>query len=376
MATISYVTLTSILLSDPGMMYRFFRFQCCILANRLVLQLFTQLNSSQLKQKRRDSAMLQRNLSRLSDPVCLEGKDEDSSPDEPFSEEEYDPSEEEVDLYIPPPPRAIADAPPDHPLTKKYSNLLAKHALQEHVLMELNVTLIRYSKSDARGKFLFLDQHICLLTKSGFSQKTHLIKFSDIRQVLENENQHMLVIIVSKDDVEELHCSFDSHSDYCRINSLLQTMSPSVGSLPAASSSDPFKRLDFEEDEWNLLLSRLTTMKVARGHYLTKLATTTQTVFQVISGSFIIRTNLSATASGLCPHAGPGAVFGDLTFIQGGISTADIIADTDDCEVICFEKPIIDELTHTDPMLAGKFYRFLAAKMVHRFLELQLQLLS
>jgi hypothetical protein len=219
-----------------------------------------------------------------------------------------------------------------------------------------------------------------VVTKSGFSQKGRLISFPDIQQLLENENQHMLVIIgrLLTGEVVELQCCFETHSDYCRTNSLLQTMVANTHGDPQSLRDEtPFEGLDFDKQEWDFFLSQMPQRKYPRGDYLARLATTAETVFLVLSGQFEIRTNLDkSSTTEHNPLVGAGAIFGDLTFIQGGIATADIVAFSEDCEVVCFEKGIIDELTTTNPALVGKFYRFLAAQMVDRFLALQSSLLS
>ena len=386
---VPFVTLTNILQSDPEMLYRFFRFQCCVMANRLVLQMFTKINSNEVQKRRKSSHSLQLELVKMaSNPDMSSSASPDTNDDvneietdeeqsemnqEPIVQKKQEASEESDELYIPHQMNTAVTRELD-PLTKKYRSQLSKKVpYTEQVLAAISVTFKRFSKSDQKGKFLFLDHYVCISYRKGFANKLLVIEHEQIGQILENENQHMLVIIIPGSTTNpEVQCVFESHSDYCKTNSLLQNMSKSK---PTRVSADFFAGIAFSEQEWDHLLSMARIEHIAKEDHLIKIGTTTQTVYKVQKGTFLIQSTLESGAS----HpmvAGVGAIFGDLTFIQGGVSSADIIANSDDCEVICFDKGVIDDLPTNNPLLAGKFYRMLAADMVERFLNVQNSLLT
>ena len=399
------------------MMYKFFRFQCCVLANRLILQLFTRLNGEEIRNKRKHSRTLRAELMKLAvmkleitdsennnNNNPQEQKDEDQCEtivdDEEIDENKSDSSEElyiPCNYFVPVTQNSLMNTNENdkkislhETLTKKYSTLLYKRVPpREQVLAEYNVTLSRLGKGENKGKFLLLDHYIGICYKKAFNRVLLLVTIFEIEKVLENDNQHMLVLIIpSSTENRELHCIFDSYSDYCIVNSVLQNIySNSMKNSNSNSNSNItndfsnttidasnfFDDICFTEVEWEYFLSLMRNEKVESGKCLIKMGTTTQTVYQVLSGEFVIKNNLDSGASQ--PVIGVGSIIGDLTFLQGGICSADIIA-ISNCEVLCFDKSVIDSLTSQHYLLVGKFYRMLAAEMVSRFLQVQQRLLS
>ena len=348
-------------------MYRFFRFICCVIANRLVLQLFTKINSDHVKQKRRDSKHLHEGLKKLTvTPTPSEDNDE-------LIEIESDINNSVAttmqDLYIPELPNESSSSSSNQSqktsLTKKYNSLLSKRVDEsEQVLLELSIVFMRPSKSDQRAKLLLLENHICIIYKSGFTGNKLLIEnLSQIIQVLENENQHMLVVILEGGEIPELRLLFDSHSDYSKINSLLQIM----GKKNSRQREDYSKGIIFNEHEWAYILSMMESKIIPYGDFLAKKGTGGNDLYFIKNGEFIVQTNSEREDY----FIGKDAIVGELTFLQGGATDSDVIANSEDCEVYCLKKSTIEELTCLNPLLVGKLYRLLASQMVHRFLTIQ-----
>eukprot|EP00004_Rigifila_ramosa_P010800 TRINITY_DN2286_c0_g1_i1.p1 TRINITY_DN2286_c0_g1~~TRINITY_DN2286_c0_g1_i1.p1 ORF type:complete len:916 (+),score=253.09 TRINITY_DN2286_c0_g1_i1:260-2749(+) len=63
---------------------------------------------------------------------------------------------------------------------------------------------------------------------------------------------------------------------------------------------------------------------------------------------------------------GPGVMFGELSFLQGGAVTASICADDDGADVYVIEQSFVESLLDLDPELPGRFYKFLAINLANR----------
>eukprot|EP01094_Clydonella_sp_ATCC50884_P000676 TRINITY_DN1050_c0_g1_i1.p1 TRINITY_DN1050_c0_g1~~TRINITY_DN1050_c0_g1_i1.p1 ORF type:complete len:853 (-),score=266.69 TRINITY_DN1050_c0_g1_i1:483-3041(-) len=66
-----------------------------------------------------------------------------------------------------------------------------------------------------------------------------------------------------------------------------------------------------------------------------------------------------------------GEIFGEVSFVLGSLATANVLADEDDTEVVCFTRNTVAELFRTRPDLGAGFYHFLSVKMRDLFLKVE-----
>jgi len=62
---------------------------------------------------------------------------------------------------------------------------------------------------------------------------------------------------------------------------------------------------------------------------------------------------------------GPGAIFGDMSFLDHTRSCATVLAETE-VEALYLDGAEVDEMVRTDPAFAGRFYQSLAVNLAHR----------
>ena len=70
------------------------------------------------------------------------------------------------------------------------------------------------------------------------------------------------------------------------------------------------------------------------------------------------------------------SVFGELTFLVGGGASATITAGEGGCSITFVERNTLQTLFDSNPMLAGKFYKFLALTLNARLREREYELLA
>lgn len=61
-----------------------------------------------------------------------------------------------------------------------------------------------------------------------------------------------------------------------------------------------------------------------------------------------------------------GEVFGEISFLEGARTTASVIAETDDTEVLIIEGGVLKVLFVRQPALAGRFFCYLAGMLSAR----------
>jgi len=62
---------------------------------------------------------------------------------------------------------------------------------------------------------------------------------------------------------------------------------------------------------------------------------------------------------------GPGAIFGDMSFLDHTRSCATVLAETE-VEALYLDGAEVDEMVRADPAFAGRFYQSLAVNLAHR----------
>ena len=62
----------------------------------------------------------------------------------------------------------------------------------------------------------------------------------------------------------------------------------------------------------------------------------------------------------------PGDLFGEMSFLQGGSASAQIVAAEPNTWVYSIEKNFVDSLLNLNAELPGRFYKFLATALAAR----------
>ena len=383
------------------MMSRFFLLQCCIAANRMTLQHFTIYNRLQERKTRNQSKQIRKSFKTRTLHVGGGSQIQDSPKDSPnttvdelteksettenqFSEAPSEENDEKSILYNPL-IDSQAENSPQNPqkssrsttLNKKYSNILNnKHInadASEQVLLEVNTTLRRLDKGDKRRKFLVLNNYICLIDTAIVKASNTIIRSDKIVSLLENENQFMLMIVGEVNGKkQEFCCIFDNRLDYSKVASTTKNMAKHLSNKNEQVQST-VAELDLTEYDWQELLSTSTKKVFQSGEFLIHRGTPSSALYKIAKGSFEVRKIRETEAFNSFVDAG--CYLGELTFIQGGVASASVVALEDACEVICFERNGIDNLALTNPALVGKFYRMVSLKMIERFLQIQKSIL-
>jgi CRP-like cAMP-binding protein len=61
-----------------------------------------------------------------------------------------------------------------------------------------------------------------------------------------------------------------------------------------------------------------------------------------------------------------GEIIGEISFIEGGVASASVVADSDDCVVYIMTRDFIEKALVNNPGLTGRYYKFLATLLADR----------
>jgi len=117
--------------------------------------------------------------------------------------------------------------------------------------------------------------------------------------------------------------------------------------------------------DWDLLLTGASLVKYKNGEYIVREGKEHQRIYQIAQGSCTIKKN---TTEGeiILASLEPGALFGEMTFLENGKATASVIAKGSNVAIYMIEGWYINTLFVDHPNLAGRFYSYLATILSKR----------
>jgi glutaminase len=118
-----------------------------------------------------------------------------------------------------------------------------------------------------------------------------------------------------------------------------------------------------EPDEVERLASELGTLRAEAGTLVVRTGEPAAELFLVISGTLSVRAPGSGPAGRRFSTISAGMSFGELAYVERGLRTADVYADTRvECRTLSYE--LLDRLAASDPRLHGKLLQGLARVVV------------
>ncbi|MGR9044781.1 MAG: glutaminase A [Gammaproteobacteria bacterium] len=154
--------------------------------------------------------------------------------------------------------------------------------------------------------------------------------------------KYLLVNIIKKRiaRVEEMpllaHEDIDSALEWCEGKLLAGRASSGNGTVPL---SEQIYCEDFTKEELAALEAMMECHNYRSGEYICKEGDPADSLFFVMEGEVSVRLPLSFKRTGKISTLHAGSAFGEMAMLDGGVRSADIIADTDvTCQVLLYEK--------------------------------------
>lgn len=124
---------------------------------------------------------------------------------------------------------------------------------------------------------------------------------------------------------------------------------------------------DLTENDWELILRGANIVSYNKGDFIINEGDSFQRIFQLVRGSAKIEKKQrdgSSLMIGLLTK--DDSVFGEISFIEGGVTSASIVANEDNTEVYIIEGYFLNVLFERNPGLSGRFYHYLAKLLAKR----------
>eukprot|EP01103_Thecamoeba_quadrilineata_P012322 TRINITY_DN314_c0_g3_i1.p1 TRINITY_DN314_c0_g3~~TRINITY_DN314_c0_g3_i1.p1 ORF type:complete len:1021 (-),score=232.26 TRINITY_DN314_c0_g3_i1:999-4028(-) len=148
---------------------------------------------------------------------------------------------------------------------------------------------------------------------------------------------------------------------------------PNLKSTPAL----PKKTHKLNASDWDELVACASTLQFKEGNSILKQGEASQRLYQVLHGSCRVEfTPPGKDVPEVIGYVHENDVFGDLSFILGGVAMASVVAQEESVRVMFFERSKLDVVLKLNHRLSAGFYRYLAKKVMRRFAKVSDRALS
>jgi extracellular factor (EF) 3-hydroxypalmitic acid methyl ester biosynthesis protein len=119
--------------------------------------------------------------------------------------------------------------------------------------------------------------------------------------------------------------------------------------------------------DWNLVASKSKKLAFDKEQILIREGSAAKTVFLIRSGKVRVERN-NGGGRAVLVTLGPGAIFGEMAFIEDALTSASVIADGK-VEVDAIEVADLKEMFEAFPHFGARFYRSVAVTLSQRLRE-------
>lgn len=116
--------------------------------------------------------------------------------------------------------------------------------------------------------------------------------------------------------------------------------------------------------DWIILLREAQSKSFKKNEVIVNEGEFAARIFQIGSGKCRVEVQKKVVG-----HMGEGEVFGEISFLEGGKTSASVIADEEGTDVFIIEGARLRVLFFRQPALAGRFYQYLSAILSIRLKE-------
>ncbi|GAM27386.1 hypothetical protein SAMD00019534_105610 [Acytostelium subglobosum LB1] len=251
------------------------------------------------------------------------------------------------------------------------------------------------------GTLYITKHHLCFEGKKFGRHKQKVIPFDKISKILPEKGSLSMTLgdktkrfsLKSAEDLSEAYgimTKIWKNHFGSSVRSPTKLVPPPPPRSPKIGRTDSFTGIaDLPtKDEWAQILKGTKTMKYRKGEVLVIEGTEFQKIFQITSGECTIvkglkQTDVNATmnpptlinsssSSSMPSHMTvlarltTGSIFGEMSFLMEGGSSISVIVSSDTLEVYTLEGYFLNIMLKSKPLLAPKFYKYLACVLESR----------
>eukprot|EP00299_Pterocystis_sp_00344_P012827 c6214_g1_i2.p1 GENE.c6214_g1_i2~~c6214_g1_i2.p1 ORF type:complete len:1169 (+),score=268.13 c6214_g1_i2:294-3509(+) len=145
---------------------------------------------------------------------------------------------------------------------------------------------------------------------------------------------------------------------------------PRIKDDPDADVDDEMDRDEMStmnEKDWEAFKEGATVKEFQAGEVVLAEGTPTGSMYQIARGSCkIIKQSGPGDAVTVIRKCTQGEIIGEISFIEGGATSASVVADSNDVVVYVMNRDFVERALINNPGLTGRFYKFLAVLLADR----------
>eukprot|EP01119_Soliformovum_irregulare_P022725 TRINITY_DN7826_c0_g1_i2.p1 TRINITY_DN7826_c0_g1~~TRINITY_DN7826_c0_g1_i2.p1 ORF type:complete len:1295 (+),score=332.56 TRINITY_DN7826_c0_g1_i2:87-3971(+) len=173
-------------------------------------------------------------------------------------------------------------------------------------------------------------------------------------------------------DEEDISDQEDSASrDVIRVSSMEGEDDNDSGDY-ASESRDEWTELSLNQQDWAQILKGSEFVTFARDEIILEEGSESARIYQIGSGICRIEKRGKSGKTEVLGMLGQSEMFGEISFVMNTRVTAGIVADSE-VDIYAVSKEYLESLFETDPLMEGKFYKFLALVLSRRIRQREME---
>jgi len=222
---------------------------------------------------------------------------------------------------------------------------------------------------------------ICIESKIFGQKSREYIPFNKISNVYVSPEKNILSVITEKKRKKFVMKPDDLPKCY----SYLENFNGSQKSVKLVSymrshSSPEFSNMELKSDEWEIILtdSNYTSLRFSKDDVIMQQGLKYNMVCQISSGTVRVEKHHDDSMNTVkLATLGVGEIFGEITFVSGGLASASVIA-AEDVDLFVIHQRSLDKLFATQgcASIVLKFYHYLCSVLAKRIVEQERVLLQ
>jgi len=258
---------------------------------------------------------------------------------------------------------------------------------KEVLIKEYNVS---YKRNIQFNGLLYLTTgHLCFYSQIFGFEKKSFVNLSNILKFYPKKYNQIELIKLKNENEKAILLTFNSSADcdeLCNDLSNLFKNFKQIDNIPASltqinsdqqSQITDLAKSTFDlqtdlpnQDDWQLILKTAKLISYHKGNHIIKLGDIFQRIYQISVGECIV-CKTGDEGDSILGNLGKGDIFGEITFLEGGKTIADVIAVSDLVNVWVIEGSSLSVIFGMKNGLAGRFYKYLATIIAKRLKERQ-----
>ena len=237
------------------------------------------------------------------------------------------------------------------------------------IVKEFECVYKKTSSSKVRGNLYLFRQYVCFYSKILGRKTVIILPFVTIETLPIINNQSFMVIQKSQQKYTfEITNSHDPENIKLIKSYFDKTAFSKNYTQQNLAQKEEDNTFKMSESDWEIIISCAKSIKLKQNEKIIKQGDHYQRLYWIIRGECRVELLDEQTQkTKLLTKMVKEDVFGDLSFLFGGAAAASVLVDSEEVELYCWEKKILEQTFVEKPYLSPKFYLDISKRISKRW---------